>query len=170
MPNNPHRPRSSVWGICGYSRDWMAPTSMTDNAFDTPEAAEAAFYAAFDAVDLNLMASVWADGGNTLCIHPGSGLLKGKAAIMKSWMEIFSGSASPAVEYRCIEGFAVDDLAVRLTVERIRSRDDPAAAANRILATNVFLRVDGAWRLGEHHASLLVLDRGMVDGDERKLH
>lgn len=143
---------------------------MAEKVFDTPEAAEAAFYKAFATVDLELMGAVWADGDQALCIHPGGGLLRGKVAVMQSWLEIFSNAAKPAVEYRCIDGYVSDNLVVRLAEERIRPRDKEDTAANRVLATNVFLRLDGSWRLGEHHASLPLVARGKADGDERKLH
>ena len=149
---------------------WIDRNQMAARVFGTPEAAEAAFYEAFAAADMDLMGAVWADGDRALCIHPGSGLLKGRAAVLQSWLEIFSGSTQPAVEYRYIDGYASGDLAVRLAEEQIRPRDEPETAATRLLATNVFLRLDGSWRLGEHHASLPLMVRGKTGGDDRKLH
>lgn len=144
---------------------------MTDRIFDTPEAAEAAFYEAFSRIDADLMTAVWGDGDTTLCIHPGGGLLRGKAAVMQSWREIFSGSEPPLIEHRFIDGFATDGLTVRLVEERIRPRNKPPEAANRVLATNVYKRESGSWRLVEHHASLPLVDRGSdAAGKERQLH
>jgi hypothetical protein len=143
---------------------------MSEREFDTPQAAEAAFYQAFSSIDLDLMASIWIDGDRAACIHPGSGLLQGKQAVMQSWMEIFSGSEPPLVEYRFIDGFESKNMVVRLVEERIRPRDEPASAANRLLATNVYLREGKFWRLAEHHASLPLVDRRSANGNERKLH
>jgi len=143
---------------------------MADLKFNTPEAVEAAFYEAFAEVDLNLMAAVWRDSDHTLCIHPGGGLRRGKTAVMQSWMEVFSGSAPPVIEYHFIEGFAAGNLAVRLVEERIRPQNTRAEAVNRVLATNVYLRDAKSWRLIEHHASLPLMERGRVAGGERQLH
>jgi len=143
---------------------------MPDRVFDTPEAVEAAFYEAFVRIDLQLMEAVWADGEQALCIHPGSGLRKGKAAVMQSWMEVFTGSAPPAVEYRYVTGFASGNLVVRLVEERIRSRNKPPEAASRVLATNVYVRDAQSWRLTGHHASLPLVGRTETAGDGRQLH
>jgi ketosteroid isomerase-like protein len=143
---------------------------MAHKKFDTPEAAEAAFYQAFAAIDLDLMATVWADDDKILCIHPGRGILQGRSAVMRSWMEIFAGSVPPLIEYRLINGFGTEDLAVHLVEERIRPRGKPPEAANRVLATNVYLSGGGSWRLAEHHASLPLMDWGNATGDERQLH
>ena len=143
---------------------------MTDRGFETPEAAEEAFYKAFSAIDLDLMEAVWADGDRPLCIHPGSGLLTGKPAIMQSWNEIFSGGEPPIIEHRFIDGFATEELVIRLVEERIRARGKPPDAANRVLATNVFLLEGDCWYLAEHHASLPLMERGNARGNERHLH
>ena len=143
---------------------------MNEPAFSSPEAVEAAFYEAFSKVDLELMAVVWSDGNRALCIHPGRGLHRGKAAVMQSWMEIFSGSAPPSIEYRFIEGFAAGNLAVRLVEEKIRPQGRPPEAASRVLATNVYLRDSISWRLVEHHASLPLIGRETVSDHERQLH
>lgn len=143
---------------------------MQYRVFDTPDAAESTFYEAFSTIDFELMAAVWSDGDSALCIHPGGGLLQGKLAVMKSWMEIFSGSEPPLIEHRIIDGFTTEHLAVRLVEERIRPRGKPPEAANRVLATNVYLHDGRSWRLVEHHASLPLMDRSDSTGDERQLH
>jgi len=144
---------------------------MTNRVFATPESAEAAFYEAFSKIDPDLMTAVWADSDTALCIHPGGGLLRGKSAIMRSWREIFAGSEPPRIEHRFIEGFATDFLVVRLVEEHIRPRDKPREAANRVLATNVYSRDSGSWRMVEHHASLPLVDRSNDSaGNEPRLH
>ncbi len=53
----------------------------------------------------------------------------------------------------------------RLVEERIRPRGEPASAATRVLATNLYQRERGSWRLVAHHASLpLVKARGADEG------
>jgi len=143
---------------------------MTNSGFDTPEAAEAAFYQAFTTVDADLMVAVWADGDDALCIHPGSDLRRGKTAVMTSWTEIFSGSLAPAVEYRYVGGYASENLVVRIVEERIWPRDKQRSEATRVLATNVYVRDEGSWRMTEHHASLPLMERGVDSSDQRRLH
>ena len=142
---------------------------MANKEFDTPEAVETAFYDAFSRMDLDLMSAVWGEDAHVLCIHPGSGLLRGRSAVMESWMEIFSGNVPPVVEHRFVDGFAAGNLAVRLVEELIRPRDKSPEAANRVLATNVYVRDARSWRLAEHHASLPLVERGTAAA-ERRLH
>ncbi len=138
--------------------------------FATPEAAEEGFYAAFAAIDPAAMAEVWAEDPDTLCIHPGGGLLQGKAAVMQSWMEIFSAAQPPTIEVELISARTQGDLAVRVLLESIRPSGGPAETASRVLTTHVFRLLDGSWYLVQHHASL-PLRAGPQGGDpERRLH
>lgn len=143
---------------------------MQETRFDTPEATEAAFYQAIAGIDLDLMTRVWSDGGHALCIHPGSGLLRGKPAVIQSWRDIFSNSNPPVIEYRYIDGYGTGDIRVRLVEERIRPRNTPPDAANRVLATNIFLREGRSWRMAVHHASLPLVDRTEEPAPEHRLH
>jgi uncharacterized protein (TIGR02246 family) len=138
--------------------------------FLTPEAAQDAFYAAFAATDLAAMAEVWGEETESLCIHPGGGPLKGKAAVMESWVEIFSAAQPPSVEVEPLTGMTSGDLAVRVLVELIRPNGRPAEAASRVLATNVFQRRDGSWRLIEHHASLSLRVRPEAGDPDHRVH
>jgi ketosteroid isomerase-like protein len=142
---------------------------MTDG-FASPEAAEAAFYSAFAATDLAAMEGVWLDGGGAVCIHPGGGLLQGKAQVMQSWAEILTGTTPPHVECRLISRTETTDLAVHLVEESIRAGGDPRAPVNRVLATNVFVRGSRGWHLASHHASLPLMARRGSQQGERQLH
>ena len=128
------------------------PADAPRPPFATPEAAQEAYYAAFSATDVAAMAAVW--GEDAICIHPGGGLLKGKQAVMQSWMEIFAGAHPPSIEVEAVAARDCGDLAIRVLVESIRPNGQPAEAASQVLATNVFLLVDGSWCLVQHHASL----------------
>jgi hypothetical protein len=121
--------------------------------FTTPDEAEAAFYVAFEALDLSLMGLVWDDGPTIVCVHPGSDLLQGRSKVLRSWTEILTGAERPEIRFNLIQRTLVDGLAVHLVEELIRpgrSRDEP----NRILATNIYQRTDRGWRMTAHHASL----------------
>jgi uncharacterized protein (TIGR02246 family) len=146
------------------------PGSDHQPPFATPEAAEAAFYAAFAATDLKTMAGVWDDGDDTLCIHPGGGLLQGRAAVMQSWMEIFSGARPPTIEVETVTTLVSGDIAVHVRAESIRPNGQPAEQASRILATNVFRRRDGSWRLVAHQASLPLRVRSAQGALDHRVH
>lgn len=143
---------------------------MTMQRFNTPAAAEAAFYAAFSDRDIDTMTAVWAEGVRSLCIHPGSGLLRGRDAVMQSWVEIFAGAEPPTVEYRLLESLEAADLVVHLVEELVRPSSRPAETANRIVATNVYVHDRDSWRLAEHHASLPLMTRHDSARGERQLH
>jgi ketosteroid isomerase-like protein len=138
--------------------------------FESPEAAEAAFYGAFAATDLGAMAQVWLEGVGAICVHPGGALLLGKDAVMQSWSEILTGAAPPRIEYRLLSRIEVADLRVHLVEERIQAGGDPESAAGLVIATNVYARGPQGWRLSLHHASLPLMPRRAVEGSERRLH
>jgi ketosteroid isomerase-like protein len=149
------------------------PSGATPTAgppFPTPEAAQEAFYAAFAATDLAAMAEVWGEDNESLCIHPGGGPLQGKAAVMQSWMEIFSAAQPPSIEVEPVVGMTSGDLAVRVLVELIRPNGSPAEDASRVLATNVFRFRDGSWRLVEHHASLPLRAQPTAGDPDYRVH
>ncbi len=119
----------------------------------SPEDAERAFYDAFAHCDMQAMGRVWADEG-VICIHPGSTLLQGRAAVLGSWQQILSGASKPSVRIRAINRMRLGDLAVHVVEEQIAPGGGSSASPSLILATNVFRFIDGAWYLVEHHASL----------------
>jgi ketosteroid isomerase-like protein len=138
--------------------------------FDSAEAAEEAFYAAFRALDIKAMARVWSDGEGTVCVHPGGAPLVGKAATLRAWAEIFSGAAPPRLDHRRLNRIASADLAVHLVEESIRVGRAPAGEPNLVLATNVLVRGADGWRLAAHHASLPLMPEPRADEPPRRLH
>lgn len=132
--------------------------------FDSPAAAEAAFYAAFRALDLTQMRAVWLDSDAASCIHPGAGLLQGLEAIMASWASIFGNSLAPRVEYRLIWASTDDNLAVHTVAEHVSSGSGQRSAL--IMATNVYRRSEGHWFMLAHHASLPLVEHEKEAGRE----
>ncbi len=144
---------------------------MTSSAtvFAHPEAAEEAFYAAFATLDLAGMGALWVQDQRPFCVHPGGDLLEGRRAVLESWREIFSGSEPPAIEHRLLGSFQSGDLAIHLVEEMIQPRGS-GGQANRVLATNVYVREDDCWRMAEHHASLPLVARRDTGRQEGPLH
>lgn len=125
---------------------------MTDPA-PAVEAANAGFYRAFEALDLAAMDRVWAHGPHVKCVHPGWPLLVGWDAVRASWEQIFAGTAEMRFTLSDVRVTAVGDLAWVTCAENILSEVRGRVGVTSVLATNVFERVGGRWRLVHHHAS-----------------
>lgn len=118
--------------------------------FNTPDEAEAAFYAAFSSADIETMKRVWADSAQAVCLHPMSAPLYGFAAIFESWSNILGnggGKISHQTLYRRREG----SLAIHGIEERLAL---PQGVEARVHATHVYVHTpEAGWKLLIHHAS-----------------
>jgi ketosteroid isomerase-like protein len=110
------------------------------------------FYRAFESLDSERMAAVWVQAERAKCIHPGWDLLEGWAAIGQSWEGIFANT-----DYM---RFVITDVSVHVYgrvawVTCIENLSDAPETPQltRILATNVYEKVDDDWRIVHHHAS-----------------
>jgi ketosteroid isomerase-like protein len=108
-------------------------------------AANAAFYDAFAARDADGMAALWARRTPVACIHPGWDVLRGRDAVLASWRGILGGPGSPPITCADAVAHVHGDSAVVVCREHIPDVE--------LIATNVFVREDGAWRIVHHHAS-----------------
>lgn len=124
---------------------------MNPAPLQSPEQAESAFYAAFEAGDLDAMMAVWCDDENVVCVHPGGERHVGVAEVRESWRRIFAGSGR--LRFRVAEPLHVGDgdLSVRAVIEYIAVAG--IQGATPVVATNVFRRTGSGWRLWMHHAS-----------------
>jgi hypothetical protein len=138
--------------------------------FESPDAAEAAFYSAFAATDLHAMSQVWVEGEAAACVHPGGALLEGKDAVMQSWAEILTEASPPRIEYRLIRRMQAAELQIHVVEERIQASGKAEAAPNLVIATNVYTRGPHGWCLSLHHSSLPLMPTRAVGGSERRLH
>jgi ketosteroid isomerase-like protein len=110
------------------------------------------FYRAFRERDYEAMDRLWSRERVVACLHPGWDPLTGRIAVMRSWAAILAAPSSPPVRPadECAF-FTAEGSAVVVCAELI---DDV-----RLVATNVFVREQGAWRLVHHHASPLARNR-----------
>ncbi len=114
-----------------------------------------AFYAAFAAGDLAAMDALWAKRAPVSCIHPGWTALGDRDAIMESWRGIFAAPGGgpggnkrrETTAIRCVrpEAFLLADSAWVACYEILPN--------GILIATNIFTREDGTWRMVHHHAS-----------------
>jgi ketosteroid isomerase-like protein len=117
------------------------------------EAANARFYRAFEALDLDRMDEVWAHGEHVGCVHPGWPLLRGWSAVRDSWGAIFANTEEMRFTISDVRVVAAREMAVVTCTENILSGVAGRITVTAVLATNVFERGPEGWRLILHHAS-----------------
>ena len=122
--------------------------------FTDPHQVEAAFYRAFADLTIDGMEAVWSPSAGIVCIHPGGPVLEGRAAVLRSWLDIFRSAEPPTVSLRTLSTNQDADLAVHVVEERIGARGADASAGAVVIATNVYRRETEGWRLVVHHASV----------------
>jgi len=109
--------------------------------------ASAAFYRAFAGRDFGAMEALWARGAPVTCIHPGWDVLRGREEVVESWRRILGGDA-PAISSTASSAQVAGETAWVVCHERI-----PGSAP--LVATNVFVREEGGWRLCHHQSGPL---------------
>jgi ketosteroid isomerase-like protein len=119
-------------------------------AEDDVLAANRAFYAAFEARDIDAMSDLWEHSDRAACVHPGWSRLAGWGAISASFFALFQNNQP--LQF-ILTGERVDvagDLAWVAVDENILSEE----VGGTVAALNVFCRdADGTWRLVVHHGS-----------------
>lgn len=107
------------------------------------------FYRAFAAGDFDAMSRLWAERAPSACLHPGAPLLVGRAAVLASWRQILAESGGVDMVCRTPRVFLLGDSAFVTCLEA--NGQGPA----HLVATNVFVLEDGAWRMVHHQAGPL---------------
>jgi ketosteroid isomerase-like protein len=109
--------------------------------------ANQAFYRAFAARDANALDALWARRAPVACVHPGWDVLDGRTEVVESFRAILESSSAPNV--RCTEAQAhlLGEVAFVTCHELV--------SGARLVAVNLFVREDGAWRLVHHQATPL---------------
>jgi ketosteroid isomerase-like protein len=128
-----------------------------NDRIDEVLAANAAFYAAFERSDFDAMEAVWADDEGVVCVHPGAAPIRGRSAVMRSWMALMAGAPYIQFFLTDVQASVVDDLASVTCTENVLSAgaDTPVGvfAGGSAAATNVLRYTSEGWRLWIHHAS-----------------
>ena len=117
----------------------------------TPDEAETVFYEAFMHGDKEVMKALWAEA-DTVCVHPGSDIIYGYAAVVRSWQHILSSSRSSQVRYSVNNKTVSGDLAVHMVTEEILENNIIMAT---VIATNVYQKFEQGWLMTGHHGSLV---------------
>ena len=126
--------------------------AMKKTTYPTAQDAEAAFYEALEAADVDAMMEIWSDDEDIVCIHPGGPRFSGFADVRASWAEIFSGGRRLDVQVSNQVVLGGMMLAVHSVRENI-SVKGASRSAVPVAATNAYLRTSNGWRMILHHAS-----------------
>jgi ketosteroid isomerase-like protein len=127
--------------------------------------ANRAFYAAFEARDLEAMGAVWECSDRATVTHPGWPTLRSWEPVAESWRRIFDHT--PYIQFFLTdEEVVVAGDAAWVTLYENILQEVPGIPGvpdeegrhrtlgdARVAATNVFVRVDGRWRMVVHHGS-----------------
>ena len=125
---------------------------MSGAGYESPEAAEAAFYDAFERRDLDAMARVWDHEAEVSCIHPGGPRLDDIDMILESWRAIFEGGQRLRLERAGVAPTTGAGVAVHCLHEVIRF-GERFEQQGTVVATNVYRRTERGWKMVIHHAS-----------------
>ncbi|MCA9822761.1 MAG: nuclear transport factor 2 family protein [Dehalococcoidia bacterium] len=113
-------------------------------ADDEVREANAAFYRAFNTKDLAAMNAIWAEEAAVTCVHPGWFLLEGRDLVLESYQGILGNVAQPRIVVGGVIATTYGDLAVVVCREFVGGAP--------LLATNLFVREGGEWRIFHHHS------------------
>lgn len=118
------------------------------------EAANAALYAAFETGDVDLMEAVWdsVEPEALVCVHPGWPMLRGRVSILRSWSAVMAGTGYIQFFLTDVQVLLTGDTAVVTCTENVLTSAD-VGENTTVVATNVFVRRPGGWRLLVHHGS-----------------
>jgi hypothetical protein len=103
-----------------------------------------AFYQAFNDRDGETMASLWAQRVEVACLHPGWPPLFGREVVMQSWRSIFSNPNQPPLQVLQPTVHLLGETALVVCYEAIEGQ--------YLIAANLFVREDDAWRLAHHQS------------------
>jgi len=107
-------------------------------------AANARFYDAFARRDIEGMDALWARELPVACIHPGWSALKGRARVLASFRGILGNDDSPKIVPTEASAFLYGECAFVVCYENVPQ--------GRLLATNVFAREEGEWKMVHQQA------------------
>ncbi len=118
-----------------------------------------AFYAAFEAADLDAMSDLWEHSDRVSCVHPGWAVLRGWSEVVSSWAALFQSPERLQFILTNEHATVVGDAAWVTVDENIIGVESGTVAS-----VNLFARDDGVWRIVAHHGSAVVLRNQQREG------
>jgi hypothetical protein len=90
------------------------------------------------------MEALWARAAPVACLHPGAPLLSGRDEVMDSWAQILAADNRPKIACRAPKAFSQGETGFVVCYEQVEG--------GFLIATNIFTREDGQWRMVHHQA------------------
>lgn len=138
---------------------WRRGVTTASPDIDAIQDANQAFYAAFEARDLEAMSQLWEHSDRVTCTHPGWATLRGWGQVAASFFALFQNDQHLQFILTNSSAVSVGDVAWVSVDENILSDSEPATT---VAALNVFARTQrGPWRLVAHHASVVSAEADM---------
>jgi len=106
-----------------------------------------AFYKAMVNGDYRIMETLWATGSEVAVIHPGWPPLHGREAVMDSWRRILAGPSTSSIFCSNARTYIIGQVAFVICSE--------CFPEGELVATNIFVREAGNWRLVHHQGGPL---------------
>ncbi|WP_030199691.1 nuclear transport factor 2 family protein [Streptomyces sp. NRRL S-87] len=139
---------------------------------DAVETANTAFYEAMEQGDFEGMSGMWLDD-EVSCVHPGWPVLSGRGEVLRSYALIMANTEYIQFFLTDTRTAVIGDTAVVTCTENILSggpAEDGGAlgplVGQLVVATNVFRRTPGGWRLWSHHGSPVLTDTEEDEEDD----
>ena len=119
-------------------------------------AANVAFYAAFERLDYEAMAALWARSVQVSCVHPGWDLVLGYDAVMQSWRGIFDGTSEIHFRSEDTQVTAGSGMGWVVSREILATTVQGLPVENSLSTINTYVLESGVWRIAHHHAAPLL--------------
>ena len=113
--------------------------------------ANEAFYTAFATRDMAAMEDIWTRETPPTCVHPGWQPLVGRRQVIESWRNIMENGEAPDISCSGARVFRVGEAAYVTCTEHL--------ARSTLIATNIFLREGGQWKIIHHQAGAMLAPR-----------
>lgn len=126
-----------------------------ERAHEAVLAANAEFYRAFEAADLDAMSDLWEHSERVECVHPGWSVLRGWGEVSASWMTLFGGGQRLQFILTDIRVVVEGDVGWVSVDENLLAGDPGGGASTTgtVAALNLFVRSGETWRMVAHHGS-----------------
>jgi len=106
--------------------------------FDTPQAAEDAFYDALEEGSIDALMAVWDDADDLACLLPMQPLRQGRVAIRETFRQAFQALGGIDIQAAHLQWLTWGDTAVHLLEEQVAGPDGRLAPP--VYAVNLFRR------------------------------
>ncbi|MEV7418146.1 nuclear transport factor 2 family protein [Streptomyces sp. NPDC089919] len=146
--------------------------SRRQTDIEAVEQTNTAFYDAMERGDFETLSGLWLDD-EISCVHPGWPVLAGRGEVLRSYALIMANTEYIQFFLTDTKVTVIGDTAVVTCTENILS-GGPAEEAGElgplvgqlVVATNVFRRTSGGWRLWSHHGSPVLTETEEDEEDD----